>query len=328
MFAHRSLTRFGFFLAVPLLVAAHPPCRLIHEARADQPAGNSPQGALANSTTPFAAEEAAIRQSSKEFEQAFTAANAAALAAAWTEQGEFRDDAGTTLRGRAEIEKAYANMFAKMSNPKAQVTIDSIRFPSGEMAVERGSIQVSHAGPELPAKTHYEAIHTREGGKWKLAFVREWHGEGNDLQEIAWLEGKWHAKWGDEEFQFSFEWNSPKTFLLSRFVKKRGNEVLATGSQRIGVDPRTGQLRSWHFDEDGAFGESVWYQDRTSWIMDSIGVTADGAQTASISILTRLNDNGFTLRSVDRWIEGVQMPDTKPLRVIRTADAPASTPAK
>ena len=49
-----------------------------------------------------------IRQQAREFAQAFAKGDAKALAAAWTEQGEYHDDAGTSLFGRAEIEKEFA----------------------------------------------------------------------------------------------------------------------------------------------------------------------------------------------------------------------------
>lgn len=279
--------------------------------------GVEPRAPAARASSPTSADEEAIRQSSNEFERAFAAKDAAAVAAGWAPRGEFQNDSGIVLQGRGEVEKAYAALFANMFQPKAKVMIDSIRFPSKEMAVELGSIVVSHAGPELPTSTRYEAIHAREEGKWKLAFVREWHPDGHGLEELDWLVGKWQAKSGEEEYHFAFEWNRTKTYLLARYAKKQGGQTIVSGSQRIGVDPRTGLLHGWHFDEDGGFGESVWLRDRTSWLMDSVGVTADGARTASVSILTRVHDNEFTWRSVNRWMEEEHVPDSAPIRLLR-----------
>src|SRR5262249_10117642 len=57
------------------------------------------------------ADREAIRKSAYDFVQAFEKGDAKAIAALWTEQGEYHDESGEMLHGRAAIEKAYAEHF-------------------------------------------------------------------------------------------------------------------------------------------------------------------------------------------------------------------------
>src|SRR5436305_67061 len=59
-----------------------------------------------------------IRKSSYDFVQAYEKGDAKAIAALWTEQGEYHDDSGHVLQGRAAIEKAYAAHFKEKPGEK------------------------------------------------------------------------------------------------------------------------------------------------------------------------------------------------------------------
>src|SRR5262249_40597921 len=59
------------------------------------------------------ADDAAIRKASADFVKAVEAGDAKAVGGSWTEEGEYIGDDGTTIRGRAAIEAAYAKAFAK-----------------------------------------------------------------------------------------------------------------------------------------------------------------------------------------------------------------------
>src|SRR4249920_3273218 len=58
---------------------------------------------------------AAIKKAGQSFIKAYLAGDAKAMAAHWTENGEYFADDGTTFRGRAAIEKSYAELYAKKS---------------------------------------------------------------------------------------------------------------------------------------------------------------------------------------------------------------------
>src|SRR5262245_57456980 len=67
------------------------------------------------------ADREAIRATVREFTVAFNRGDAAAVAAQWTDQGEYHDDGGTSLRGREAIEQAYRELFKDTPNRTIEV---------------------------------------------------------------------------------------------------------------------------------------------------------------------------------------------------------------
>ena len=63
-------------------------------------------------TTSEESELEAIRKSSHAFEEAFNKADAKAVAALWTIDGDYVDETGQVFAGRDAIEKQYADFFA------------------------------------------------------------------------------------------------------------------------------------------------------------------------------------------------------------------------
>jgi uncharacterized protein (TIGR02246 family) len=90
-------------------------------------------------------DEAAVRKTADAFAKAFDKGDAKAVAALWTEQGEFVGPDGETLRGRKEIEKGYAEFFEKNPKAKLELRIESIRLLGKHTALEEGSVRVTLA---------------------------------------------------------------------------------------------------------------------------------------------------------------------------------------
>jgi uncharacterized protein (TIGR02246 family) len=263
------------------------------------------------------ADRQAILKSANDFVQAFEKGDAKAIAALWTEQGEYHDESGEVLRGRAAIEKAYAEHFK--AKPKSRIEVDtrSIRFLGHDSAIEDGVVRVKPAGPELPTTTRYTALHVREDGKWKIASVHESGASEDKLEDIAWLIGRWSGKLKDQELDMTCEWNAKKTQIRRQFTVKEGGKVMFSGLQIISQDPQSGQLRSWSFDDDGGHGQSMWFRDGNRWVLDSLGIQADGKQTSSTNIVTRLNDDELLWSSTHRLLGGTKVPDAPPVKVAK-----------
>jgi uncharacterized protein (TIGR02246 family) len=261
-------------------------------------------------------DEAAIRKQSKEFVSAFEKGDAKALAAFWTEEGEFISDDGTTFRGREAIEKAFEKFFAKNPKLKAAATIDSIRFVSRDSAVEEGYLKVSRGKAGRSGSTRYSTLHVRENGRWLLALVRDWPDEGTTLRDLDWLIGTWVAKTEGTEVRTTYQWNESKKFIMGRFTIKDENRS-TSGTQRIGRDPRTGQLHSWLFESEGGFGEAAWDWDGKRWVMEATGVQADGSEISATNILTPHGHDAFTWQSTDRMVAGEEVPNIAPVKVTR-----------
>lgn len=266
-------------------------------------------------------DEQAIRKSVADFARAFSQADAHALAGFWTAQGEFHEPSGAVLVGQAAIEKAFAAFFKENPRVKLDVLIESIRFPAPDLAIEEGVLRLSGSGKELPATTLYSVTHVRQGGAWRIAVSREW-GAGQDrLEDLDWLVGRWHSAVADEEVTMTFTRDPRKPFLLGEFTRKSEGKVAATGTLRIGADPRTGQLRSWHFGDDGGHGEAYWLRDGSRWLLDSTGVDGSGGETRAVNVLGRIGPDEFTWRSIDRALGDLDLPDTIPIKLRRVGAA-------
>jgi uncharacterized protein (TIGR02246 family) len=261
-------------------------------------------------------DEAAIRKATAEFTAAVEKGDAKQVAAAWTENGEYIGDDGTTIRGRAAIEAAYAKAFAKKKKVKVEITVESIRFPSKDTAIEEGYAKSYKGDGEQPTTARYSVLHVREGGRWLMALLREWPYEGVSLRDLDWLIGSWEAKTEDAEVRTVYEWDAKKNSIHCRITIK-GKDRNVTARQMLLKDPRTGELRSWIFDDDGGFGDGVWTRDGKRWVISAAGVEADGGELTATNILTPVNKDTFTWQSTERTLDGEALPNIAPVKVTR-----------
>jgi uncharacterized protein (TIGR02246 family) len=264
-------------------------------------------------------DRAAIQQAAREFAEAFAKGDAKAAASHWTEQGEYHDERGEVLRGRAVIEKALSDHFKEKHGGRMEIQILSLRFPGRDIAVEEGILRQSGDGAELPNSTRYTTIHAREDGRWKIALSREWEIGQDRIDDLAWLLGIWKGTLKDQEVVLSFEREKDKPYIAGLFTRKSGGKVTATGTLKIGFDAQAGQLRSWHFEDDGGHGQSRWIRDGNHWLLDASGVLADGTETSGINVLARISKDEFTWQSVDRVAGDQALPDTLPIKLSRVS---------
>ncbi len=279
----------------------------------------TPVGAAEPATPPAvkaALAEADIRATATDFVKAFNAADAKAVAALWTEQGEYESEDATVLRGRAAIEAAFASHFKEHAGAKTVIKIESIRFPSRDAAIEEG-ITSTLADGALPSSARYRVVHVREGGKWRIALCREWAADENRMLDLDWLIGAWLGQAKEQSMTISFYRDKVGPFLIGEFTANAAGKSVPLGTMKIGVDPATHQFMSWHFDTDGGYGHGVWLRERNHWAIDSNGVQGDGAATASVNVLSRFGDDELGWRSIDRVVGGKAQPEAPPIRLKR-----------
>lgn len=266
--------------------------------------------------TDRAADVAAVKKSTRSLARSLQSGDARAVAAHWTESGEYFAEDGTTLHGRSAIEAAYRAAFEKKkTRVDGKVETTSIRFPSRDTAIEEGFF-TAHRGSDSPLTTKFSIFHVREDGQWRMAVVREWPSEGLSVHDLEWLIGTWTATNPSAEIRTTYEWWGNKTFLRAHITLKQKGKI-SEGFQMIGKDAATGQLRAWTFDKDGSFGEATWSHDGKKWTMDFEGVLADGSTLTSTNIITRIDNDSFTFQSVERSLDGEAIADIPPVRVTR-----------
>jgi uncharacterized protein (TIGR02246 family) len=266
-----------------------------------------------------AADAKVIRESAAAYVKAFNAGDAKAIAAHWTPDGDLTDAEGRQYHGRQAIEKEFTAYFAANPGLKVNLTIDSIRFPAGDVAIETGTVRTHGAAGESASTSQYTAVHVKKDGKWLLACVRESApasvASSEHLRDLEWLVGSWTAKTDGVTIDQTCEWTCHRSFLKRTFAVKHGDAVTATGMQMIGWDPTIEQIRSWTFDSDGGFGSAVWSRQGNKWVLEATGISPDGSETEATNIITPVDHSSFTWRSVGRSTNEVSLPDTAEVKV-------------
>jgi uncharacterized protein (TIGR02246 family) len=263
------------------------------------------------------ADRAAIRSTMQSFVQAFASRDAKALAAHWTTQGEYRNEAGETIRGREDLEKGFAKIFAGSPELSADVQPKSLRFLSSDAAVEEGSVTVRRGPAAPPTRAHYNVLLVREAGRWLLAQLSESPEDEAAIADLAWLIGEWRSTTGQgAEIRTRYSWAPSQKFIHAQFTIKE-KELALSGFQVIGVDPATGAIHTWTFEADGGVGEADWSRDGADWVLDATGTLADGSTLTETNILRRVDDAAFTWQSIDRKLADAELPDLAPVKVTR-----------
>jgi uncharacterized protein (TIGR02246 family) len=263
-------------------------------------------------------DRAAIRELMRAVAGAIGSRDASALAALWTADGEYISEDGTLVRGRAALEKAYKERFARSEAVKITMERETIRFLGQDTAVEDGSATVVPDPTQPSVTTRYSALIVRENGSWRIAQFRELSREAISVRDLDWLVGSWKSGEAGNLVETTYVWDNPetKTFLRVQFTIKTDDRTL-TGTQIIGVDPQTGELRNWTFESEGGIGEAVWNRDQNQWIIEAIGTLADGSELVATNILTQIDADTFTWQSINRTLDGEPLPDLPPTKVMR-----------
>ena len=130
------------------------------------------------------ADEDAIRNAAAQYIEAAKRGDAAALAAAWTADGDYIDIAGNHAKARDFIAKSgcqpsdegrHGREDQRRSSAPREITIhsSSLRFITPNVAIEDGISEVRTSGGEEPSPDRYTAVWVKQGDKWLLDSLRE-----------------------------------------------------------------------------------------------------------------------------------------------------------
>jgi uncharacterized protein (TIGR02246 family) len=252
------------------------------------------------------ADEAAIRGNIAAFVRAYNAGDAKGVAALFAPDGQAEDKDGEVSQGRAAIEKTFKELFAAAPQKRLEVSVESIRFIGADLAVETGSTKETSAPGETPEYDRYTVLHVKRDGKWQMALARDQDGDPptnhERLEPLAWLVGDWVDDGGNVVVRSTCKWSEDGNFLLQNFnLQIEGQEAMKV-SQRIGWDPLAKRIRSWVFDSEGGFGESVWTRNGVGWIIKASAVRPDGKTGSATNVLVPAGKDGYVWRSTDRVV--------------------------
>jgi uncharacterized protein (TIGR02246 family) len=284
-----------------------------------------PKAARPPAAGDHSADETAIRANIEQFEKAYNAHDAKAVAALFTPDGQIEDKDGDIAEGREAIEKTFAGIFADAPQKRIDVFVEDIRFIGADLAAETGSTKETPAPNEPPEYDRYTVLHVKRDGKWQMALARDEEGPADSaheqLQPLAWLVGDWVDDGGSTVVASSCRWSEDGNFLLQEFKLKVNGRDEMTVSQRIGWDPAAKCVRSWVFDSEGGFGQSTWTRDDDGWLIKANFVRPDGTTASATNHLEQDGGDAYVWRSTDRVVAG-ELQEPTEVKVVRKPPQP------
>ncbi len=276
-------------------------------------AGETPPGASST-----ADDEAALRAQAQEYATAFSSGNVSALTEMWAPDGTLIDVRGQEFRGRDEIAKDFNNFLSRFGKQHLEVKVESIRFPTSNIAIEEGTSRLIDAPTPIHA-TRYQVVHAKKDGKWQMVTVTETPylpvDSADYLKELSWLVGEWKAEGPKGSMKFVANWIANKNFISCSWYGSDSDQPAQM--EIIGWDPAVEQIASWHFDRSGGFGYASWTRDKNNWLVDAHAVQPGGSTGQAEYVFKKVDDNNFTWRSDRRILDGVEMPGTDEIKVSR-----------
>jgi uncharacterized protein (TIGR02246 family) len=317
----RHIARYLPLAVVLLFGSAGLPCPATNPSAAPQ----DQQAAASGPSAVPDAQKQAVLANVQTFTDAFNRRDVAAILKLFTDDCELTEHDGTTVNGLKELEEELKDMFESDSKAQISTTVDSLRSVSPDVIVESGKTTFFPDGKMLTAETEYEATHVRKDGRWLMAHVRSFNrvvlSPYDQLRELEWLVGDWIDESSDSLIEASYRWDANKAFLLQDFtVRVKGQKVLS-GTQRIGRDPLSKQIKAWVFDSEGGYAESLWSNVDGAWVVKAKGVRSDGKVVTVTNQLTQIGKDRMSFESVDRIVGEERMPNVSVIVVRKPPQA-------
>jgi uncharacterized protein (TIGR02246 family) len=262
-----------------------------------------------------AGDQAAILRRTQEFLRAVSRGEARDLAAFWTDRGEYARGDDLTIRGRENIEKAYAASLKERESAEVELQSESVRFLADDTALQEGTFLAKRPSAPERARSRFVILYVRVNSQWQIGLLREWP-EGPSLQDLAWLVGAWSSTSDGVDVRAAFEWTENRKFLRGNFTMKQEDRAVS-GFQILALDPATGSIKAWTFGGDGDLGEAVWTRTEKGWSVKTTGVTSEGDPVIATTLITPIDEDSFTWQSVERTVDGEKQPDVGPVKVVR-----------
>jgi hypothetical protein len=92
------------------------------------------------------------------------------------------------------------------------------------------------------------------------------------------------------------------------------------GTQVVGFDPRSVEIRSWTFQSDGGFGDATWSRSGDDWLVKSSQTLPDGRAASGTFVYSRVSDDEMTVRLIGHEIEGEPQPSGEAITIKRVVE--------
>lgn len=281
-----------------------------------------PSGAAEEEST------AALADVAERFVAAYNDKNLEAILSLYTPEAEMIDEIdGLAAAGPEQIREIFESSFGKFPDRRIALEVLSVRQVAENVVIEEGITRFSGEVPnEEGEAVAYSAVLVKHPEKgWLIASSREIATDApvaDPLEGLYPLEGDWILQGDQMRMELSLGLSPSGRFLVGSAFTSTPDAGEMETEIRIGLDPSTGQIRWWTFDDAGGFGGGIWQPSENGWTVRSNGVTADGENNTAIQRLTFEGDDTIVWDSTDRYLDGTPLPDLQ-LRLVRRPPAPA-----
>lgn len=259
---------------------------------------------------------AAVKQASAAYAEAYNKRDYASLAAQWTDKAELVEG-GVRLEGRDVIVNSIRGWLERHPQAKLAVEVNEVEPLATSLARVEGVLRFTREPGATPVATRFESLRVLDDGAWRLAESLVIPSHDAALDDLEWLVGKWEAPnpdGGSVNIEFSKALDGHAIVGRGKRQPKEGAAVESL--QLIAADRGTGLVRSWVFDSTGARAEGVIESDGASLQQVLVGTPAEGAVgrvARWVQVISPAGADRFTLHAIDRSLDGVSVPDERPL---------------
>lgn len=285
---------------------------------------------FATASNAIFADEAAVRKMIDDYADAYNKHDLEAVKAFWTEDSLHVDrDTGARTDGRAAIVSDIEVAFEQSPDLKLSGYVKHLRLVKPDVAYVEGEARI--ISPEFePSIFIFTAVLVNQEGKWKIHSIEETPiplpaSSYEALQELEPLIGHWVDESSESEVHTIFRWIDNRSFLLRSFSVETAAGELEQGTQIIGWDPRSQEIRSWSFNSDGSFGDGIWSKNGKDWLVKSSQTLPDGLAASGTYVITPVDTDTLSMQLIGHEIEGEPQPTRQAVTVVRVPDAAPST---
>jgi uncharacterized protein (TIGR02246 family) len=262
----------------------------------------------------------------------FNSHDAAKLAALWTENAVYVDKAtGLRTEGRAALTADFTKLFAASPGVVLSGDVEGIREIGADAAMVDGVSRTMTPDSE-PSVSAFTAVFVKRDGKWLIDSVHETtlptpETPRQALEPLAWMVGHWQDAGGGDLVVTNVRWAPGDAFLIRSYTAHReGEELPFAGTQVIGWDPRSKQIRSWTFSSDGSFGDGAWSKNGNEWLVRTTQTLPDGSAASATQVITMVDADTATVQTVGKEVNGAPEPASEPVTMVRAAEPEATPP--
>lgn len=260
-----------------------------------------------------------IRQADEAYVKARNGRDFKTLGEQWTLRGELTED-GKTIRGREDIVGFLKEFLRVHPTSRMSLVVEEVKPLGDALAQVTGKIRMTESDLDRARwyTCRFESLRVKEDGVWRIAKCKVEQVPDASLTDLGWLEGTWQAKdkATGQEVRAVFEKAHGGKLMLGRMetTGKDGQKVEVL--QVLQADPREGVIRCWLFESTGGRAEGTIQHDGATFNTSLEGVPPAallGDRAQSVQVLTPTGADGFTWHVIERVIDGMRVPDQKPL---------------